>query len=246
MINQLAHHLLRGYSWGLGARQSGEEITDPSQLKNLGSGVLGDEIYKDFESFFSAETTFPQCFEDLDGLVDRYSGLADIEEYLSDLLVLKLIREDDSEDEDFLVLEKWDDAEDEMLERGSELLNFLVYLKDCKETRQTPSLEDFLNDFLLISDDEFQDEFFIYEDFIKHQGLIDGDVREIIKAGAHLDDPEMQGIFVPIMMFFRNQEMRSSRNLLDLINLSPLPDIHVAIYHLCNKFYLLQEEDTGN
>lgn len=246
MIHQLSHHLLQGFAWGLSARQAGEEIKDLTQLSKLSQNVLSEDIFAEFDRFFQSETEFPKCFEDLDELIERYNGLIEIEEFLFDLLVLKLIRDDDSEDEDFLVLEQWDEKEDALLDRGSELLNFLVYLKDCKETRQTPTLEDFLNDFLLIADDEFQDEFFIYEDFIKNQGLLDGDVKAIVKAGEKLEDTDMQAIFIPIMMFFRNQEMRSAKNMLDLINLSPMPDIHVAIYHLCNKFYLLQEEDTGN
>jgi hypothetical protein len=46
-----------------------------------------------------------------------------------------------------------------------------LYINECHDEDIKPGLEDFLKEFLLVEEDEFQDEFHIYEDLISNQQL---------------------------------------------------------------------------
>ena len=110
----------------------------------------------------------------VDALVDAHSEIEDLREFLVDLAILQVITGGGEEGVDFLDSEDWQQMEADTEDRGTELLNLLVYLKDCAENEARPSLDDFLTEFLLVEEDEFQDEFFIYEPVIRHAGLLEG------------------------------------------------------------------------
>jgi len=64
-------------------------------------------------------------------------------------------------EEDYLDSPEWEDIEEETLDRGTELLNLLLYLNECEEEDIVPELDDYLKEFLLVYEDEFQDEYTI-------------------------------------------------------------------------------------
>jgi hypothetical protein len=58
---------------------------------------------------------------------------------------------------------------------------------------------------LLVDEDEFQDEYRIYEPVIAHQILMESPVAEISKVAAKLpEDSELKELFYPMMCFFQN------------------------------------------
>jgi hypothetical protein len=58
---------------------------------------------------------------------------------------------------------------------------------------------------LLVDEDEFQDEYRIYEPVISHQVLMESPVAEISKVAAKLPgDSELKELFYPLMCFFQN------------------------------------------
>ncbi len=66
---------------------------------------------------------------------------------------------------------------------------------------------DFLKEFLLVEDDEFQDEFEIYEELISNQQLAESSIEEICKTSSTLNiSEEMKELFVPFMAFFLDSE----------------------------------------
>src|SRR5690606_26445525 len=70
-----------------------------------------------------------------------------------------------------------------------------------------PSLEDYLKEFLLVEDDEFQDEHRIYEQVIANQTLMESSVEEIGKVALNIDeDDEIKDLFYPLMTFFYNTQ----------------------------------------
>ncbi|MNI51798.1 hypothetical protein D3C73_1065400 [compost metagenome] len=83
----------------------------------------------------------------------------------------------------------------------------MLYIKECKDEDLDPELGDFLKEFLLVEDDEFQDEFEIYEELISNQQLAESSVEDICKAAGKLNiSEEMQELFVPFMVFFLDVE----------------------------------------
>jgi hypothetical protein len=108
-------------------------------------------------------------------------------------------------EEDYLDSKEWEDIEEETLDRGTELLNLLLYLNECEDEEIEPELDDYLKEFLLVDEDEFQDEYRIYEPVIAHQILIESPIEEIAKVAQKLpEDSELKELFYPMICFFQN------------------------------------------
>jgi hypothetical protein len=125
-----------------------------------------------------------------------------------DLLMINFFSADVKKlEEDYLDTPEWEAIEEDTLDRGTELLNLLLYLNECEDEDIEPGLEDYLKEFLLVDEDEFQDEYRIYEPVIAHQVLMESPVNEIHKVAVKLpEDSELKELFYPIMCFFQNTD----------------------------------------
>lgn len=153
---------------------------------------------------FDAEQPFMEKVAQMDQAFDDFPQFEALREVIFDLMMVNFFVEDSKNlEEDYLESEEWEAIEEKTLDRGTELLNMLLYINECKEESITPSLDDFLKEFLLIDEDEFQDEYHIYEDFITHQELVEANVTEVLKVKSQLaTDSEVYELFVPMMAFF--------------------------------------------
>jgi len=87
------------------------------------------------------------------------------------------------------------------------MLNLFLYLSEARETEVEISLEDFLNEFLLVGEDEFQDEYRIYESLIVNEDLIEANLDEIRKIQKTVKpDTGLQDYFVSLVLFFQAAE----------------------------------------
>ena len=124
------------------------------------------------------------------------------------MLLINFFSEDVKKlEDDYLETKEWEKIEEETLDRGTELLNVLLYLNECADEDIEPELEDYLKEFLLVDEDEFQDEYRIYEPVIENQILIESPVSEIAKVAGKLpDDSELKEVFYPMMCFFQHTD----------------------------------------
>ncbi len=175
-----------------------------AEYGNADSGKLINQL----EEVFSLEMDFLTKVDALDKTVDDNPKLEGLREVLFDLLMINFFSADVKKlEEDYLDTKEWEDIEEETLDRGTELLNLLLYLNECADENITPELEDYLKEFLLVDEDEFQDEYRIYEPVIANQILMESPVNEIAKVAAKLpEDSELNEIFYPMMCFFQNPE----------------------------------------
>ncbi len=68
-----------------------------------------------------------------------------------------------------------------------------------------PELEDYLKEFLLVDEDEFQDEYRIYEPVIENQILMESSIAEVGRVAKALpEEAEIKEIFYPMMCFFHD------------------------------------------
>ena len=164
-----------------------------------------------FDDVFRSEKEFLTKVDMLDEVFDDYPQLEDLREVFFDLLMINFFSEDIKKlEEDYLDTPEWEAIEEETLDRGTELLNLLLYLNECRDEDIEPELEDYLKEFLLVDEDEFQDEYRIYEPVIANQILTESPVAEISKVAAALpDDSELKELFYPMMCFFQNTEPSS-------------------------------------
>jgi hypothetical protein len=159
-----------------------------------------------FEKVFGSDKDFMAKVDDLDAAFDNNPQLEELREVFFDLLMINFFSADVKKlEDDYLETQEWEDIEEQTLDRGTELLNLLLYLNECEDEDIEPELEDYLKEFLLVDEDEFQDEYRIYEPVIAHQILMESPVAEISKVAAKLpEDSELKELFYPMMCFFQN------------------------------------------
>lgn len=163
-------------------------------------------LTKELEDVFASDKDFLTKVDLLDRVFDDHPQLDSLREVFFDLLMINFFSADVKKlEEDYLDTPEWEDIEEQTLDRGTELLNLLLYLNECEDEDIEPELEDYLKEFLLVDEDEFQDEYRIYEPVIAHQVLMDSPVEEIGKVASKLpEDSELKELFYPMMCFFQN------------------------------------------
>ena len=164
------------------------------------------ELTEDFFDVFASDEDFLTKVDLLDEVFDENPEIEELREVFFDLLLINFFSADVKKlEEDYLDSPEWESIEEDTLDRGTELLNLLLYLNECQDEDIEPELEDYLKEFLLVDEDEFQDEYRIYEPVISNQILIESPVAEINKVAAKLpDDSELKELFYPLMCFFQN------------------------------------------
>lgn len=167
-------------------------------------GLDGSELLSKLESVFDGDAAFMEKVAELDRVFDDHQPFDELREICFDLLMINFFAEDVQKlEEDYLESEEWEAIEEETLDRGTELLNVFLYLRECDDDDVEPSLDDYLKEFLLVEEDEFQDEYRIYESVIANQILVESDYSEIAKVAKTLhSDEELYGLFYPLVAFF--------------------------------------------
>ncbi len=182
---------------------------------------------------FDSNGEYLEKVKALDAEFDNVPAFEPLREIFFDLLLINFFNEDVSKlENDYLGSLEWESIEEQTLDRGTELLNVLLYLKECENEDIEPELADFLSEFLLVDEDEFQDEHRIYEDVIANQILVDSSLEELARVSRNIsEDSEMKELFYPIMGFFRDPNPDDSE-FDDFVKNSPEPDFDSAIYRL--------------
>ncbi len=186
---------------------------------------------------FNSDREFMDKVSLLDEAFDDSEDLEPLREIFFDLLMINFFVEDVKKlEEDYLDSPEWEAIEEETIDRGTELLNVLLYIRECKDEDIEPELEDFLKEFLLVDEDEFQDEHRIYEDIISNQILMESSIEEIARVSNQLpDSSEMKELFYPIMGFFHECDP-SDGEFSKFKKNSEDPEYDGAIYALLTAF----------
>ncbi len=194
-------------------------------------------LIKQLLNVFSAEKAYMEKVSDLDKAFDDQPSFEVLREVMFDLLLINFFTDDVNKlEEDYLDSPEWEAIEEETLDRGTELLNVLLYLKECQDEDIEPELSDFLKEFLLVDEDEFQDEHRIYEEVIANQILMESSVNEIAKVAEKIkEDTELKDLFYPMMCFFRNPQP-SSQEQEEISSNAIQPAFDIAVYQLLINF----------
>jgi hypothetical protein len=186
---------------------------------------------------FGKDMNFLEKVAEFDEVFDEHPDFDELREVYFDLLMINFFTSDVNKlEEDYLESKEWESIEEETIDRGTELLNLLLYINECHDEEIKPGLEDFLKEFLLVEEDEFQDEFHIYEDLISNQQLAESSVEDICSNADLLElSEEMEELFVPFMTFFL-QPNTSEAVQKDIITYSNNKSFDVAVYTLITNF----------
>lgn len=214
--------------------------TIPAAIKAFAehNAVESDQIIPELEAVFQADKDFLAKVKDLDAAFDNHPHLEALREVFFDLLLVNFFSADVKKlEDDYLDSPAWEKIEEKTLDRGTELLNVLLYLNECDDEDIEPGLEDYLKEFLLVDDDEFQDEHRIYEDIIANQTLMDSSLKEIARVGQSLDpESEIGDLFYPIMAFFYNPKPEAVFNK-EFAGLSADPEFDAAVLAIITTYH---------
>ncbi len=201
-------------------------------------GAAGQARAEQFVTVFSDTANFLTKLEAMDAVFDKQPHLESLREVFFDLLLMNFFASDAQRlESDYLESDEWAEIEEQTLDRGTELLNVLLYVQECADEDVDPTLEDYLKEFLLVDEDEFQDEHRIYEHLIANQVLADSSYQEIAGAAAKLpDEQELRDIFYPMVSFFY-EPGPSAEDLAEYVAHSEDPDTDRAIYALIVNYY---------
>jgi len=204
-----------------------------SGYNSFDATTVTDEFYEVFES----DEDFMTKVEEMDDVFDTYPAIEVLREVFFDMLMVNFFSADVIKLEaDYLDTPEWEAIEEETLDRGTELLNVLLYLNECDDEDIEPGLEDYLKEFLLVDEDEFQDEYRIYEPIIANQVLIEGPVEDIAKVADILPvDSEVKELFYPLMCFFQNTDP-SAETLQMIADSSLEPEFDMAVMQILINF----------
>jgi hypothetical protein len=161
----------------------------------------------ELNTLFAERGDFLAQLKIYDAWMGRHTFLEPVEPYLFDLFMTEYMRRESFfNEEDYWESEEWSGILDQVEDRGSEWLNLLIYFVDCTLNEVDPDAEDFLNEFLLVEEDDQQDEYEIYEPFILLQGFIGDDTENILAAVRQVDSDELGAILPALMLFFSEVE----------------------------------------
>jgi hypothetical protein len=201
------------------------------------SGIETTGILAELSSAFESNQDFMAKVAAVDKVIDAHPKLEELREYIIDLLFIHFFTDDVKKlEEDYLDSPEWEAIEEKTLDRGTELLNVLLYLKECQDEDIEPELSDFLKEFLLVDEDEFQDEYRIYEPVIANQILLESSAAEITKVAKDLEeDAEIKDLFYALMCFFRNPYPAVAEQE-EVLAASTQPETDLAVYQLLLNF----------
>jgi hypothetical protein len=195
------------------------------------------QLTEEFYEVFSSDEDFLTKVDEMDEVFDSNPAIEVLREVFFDMLMINFFSADVKKlEEDYLETPEWEAIEEETLDRGTEMLNLLLYLNECEDEDIEPSLEDYLKEFLLVDEDEFQDEYRIYEPVIVNQILLESPAEEISKVAQTLpEDSELYELFYPMMCFF--QDIDPSDEALDAISAaSVVPEFDMAVLDILINF----------
>jgi hypothetical protein len=190
-------------------------------------------FYESMVQVFSSKEDYLKKVANMDAKFDDSPEYESLRELFFDLLLINFFNEDVRKlEEDYLDSPEWEAIEEKTLDRGTELLNLMLYLKECEDEDIEPDLGDFLKEFLLVDEDEFQDEHRIYEDVIANQILVDSELKEVARVANDLpEDSELKELFYPMIGFFRDQHPDNDE-FDEFVKYSINPEFDSAVYSL--------------
>lgn len=171
--------------------------------KALTQSHVSGEQFEALASVYSGQKNFMKAVKEFDGWIAANKSVEPLAEYAFDLLLAHHL-EQQRGNEDYFDTKEWMDIEDKTIDRGTELLNLLLYISEAFENDVEIELGDFLYEFLLVDEDEFQDEHRIYEDMIDALELMEESDADLLIALKEPYDGELEDLFKPMLIFFKS------------------------------------------
>lgn len=182
--------------------------------KDLQEAYNESSLQKHFDTIkdiFQNQEHFLDKVKALDQYAEQNSGLVDIKELLMDLLLFNFYKTNPFLDNaHFIERDEWQKIEGSIEDRGTPMIDLFFYLS--LKNDEESSLEDFLENFLMINEAEFEEERERYEEIISRRTLPEQEPSLTMTEGRKLQStPPEELPFFPIMLFFNGASTYSEK-----------------------------------
>lgn len=158
-------------------------------------------------ALYLSDEPFLKKIKQLDLLIEEFKLQDDVGELVFDVLLYNFFSEDSQRlGESFFESKEWEQIESSIIERGTEMMNLMLYLSECNDSNIESSLDDYLDEYLTGEEDFDTEEFEVYEAIIKNRdAIVEGDLQTIVEIAEKNSNSMLFDQLLPIMVFFETQ-----------------------------------------
>ncbi|MBA4303916.1 MAG: hypothetical protein C0424_06800 [Sphingobacteriaceae bacterium] len=179
-----------------------------------------------------------QSVKSLDLLCKEDAALQPYKEYIFDLLYISWLSWQESQgNDDWMDSPEWQRLEEKLAERGTEMLTMLMYLQEVVDSELKANLDDFLEEFLIDEEMDFQEDLEVYEEVIENRPWLDLTYAEMVSNAEQLEEQTaIPELFTPLFCFFKSPE-KSQINLLATLGAGGNVQRNLAVVLALQGFY---------
>lgn len=158
-------------------------------------------------ALYVSDEPFLKKIKQLDQLIEEFKLKEDAGELVFDVLLYNFFSEDSQRlGESFFDSKEWEQIEGSIMDRGTEMMNLMLYLSECNDSNIESSLDDYLDEYLTGEEDFDTEEFEVYEAIIKNrEAIVEGDLKTIVEIAGKNSNSMLFDQLLPIMVFFETQ-----------------------------------------
>lgn len=199
----MSHGHIRMFYKGIKGLEN--ELYDPNKISQWDKEIK--TAYHELSTVFETNEHIAQKVVQIDKICEKYTFLTPLNEYLVDIgLVHFFAHSVNYHKEDYFETNEWMQIEDKLAERGTELLNWLLYIEEANTAQAEISLQSYIEDFLLIGDEmnEDQENLRLYEPLIEAENYLQETPLDLFLLYEKLPEThELKNLFFPMMCYFR-------------------------------------------
>lgn len=159
---------------------------------------------------------FSQKLKQSDALAQKLEEADFVKELSFDWLMASFLA-DEERDEEFLDSEEFEQMENRYEGRGTELMNLLVYLEECRENDIQPSYQDFVHEFLITDDEDVQEDITLYEDFLGLEEVLEAPFEAFLPKLTQMTEQSQLGSFLPVLASYFKNPLKGDKTLVSAI-----------------------------
>lgn len=162
-----------------------------------------DELFINLKELITSEKKFDEKLEDLKIIDLLHNTNEDISELIFDIILFDFFEDYKKHEPNYFESKEWLKIENQILDKGTELFNLLLYLRECADNNLTISLDDYIDEYLMCEDDFESIETQYYEDIIKNREILySHDLNIYVQIAEKNQNGPLDDQLLPILLFF--------------------------------------------
>ena len=162
-----------------------------------------DELFNKLKELVISEKKFEEKLNDLSIIVLVHNIQDDFAELIFDIILFDFFDDNKKHEPNYFESKDWLKIENQILDKGTELFNLLLYLRECTDNDLTISLNDYIDEYLMCEDDFESIETQYYEDIIRNrEQLYSNDLNLYVQIAEKNQNGPLEDQLLPILLFF--------------------------------------------